>query len=127
MKRSRTLLESFMYAISGILYTLRTQRNIRIHFLTTILVLLLSWLMNLRALELLLVIVAITLVIVAEMINTAIETVVDMYTKEYHPLAEVAKNEGRGCINNRLKCYSDRLLCFFKKVANVIWVLKVIL
>ncbi|HHX23940.1 MAG TPA: diacylglycerol kinase [Thermoanaerobacterales bacterium] len=98
MKRSRTLLESFMYAISGILYTLRTQRNIRIHFLTTILVLLLSWLMNLRALELLLVIVAITLVIVAEMINTAIETVVDMYTKEYHPLAEVAKNVAAGAV-----------------------------
>jgi diacylglycerol kinase (ATP) len=54
--------------------------------------------MNLRALELLLVIVAITLVIVAEMINTAIETVVDMYTKEYHPLAEVAKNVAAGAV-----------------------------
>ena len=46
----------------------------------------------------LLVIVAITLVIVAEMINTAIETVVDMYTKEYHPLAEVAKNVAAGAV-----------------------------
>ena len=50
-----------------------------------VLILILSWLLKLNTLELLVVSVTITLVIAAEMINTAIETVVDMLTQEYHP------------------------------------------
>lgn len=117
MKKSRTLWESFFYAISGIIYVLKTQRNMRIHFAAAVLILILSWLLKLNTLELLVVSVTITLVIAAEMINTAIETVVDMLTQEYHPLAAVAKNVAAGAVLiSALNAILVGYCIFFKKV-----------
>jgi len=98
MKKSRTLLESFNYAISGIMYSLKTQRNVRIHFLTALLVIAASSFFNFSAIELLIIFFTIALVIIAEMINTAIETTVDLVTEKYHPLAEIAKNVAAGAV-----------------------------
>ncbi|AYO32222.1 diacylglycerol kinase [Biomaibacter acetigenes] len=98
MKKSRTLLESFKYAVSGTIYSFKTQRNIRIHFLTAITVLLVSPFFNFGAIELLIIFFTIALVIITEMINTAIETTVDLVTEKYHPLAEIAKNVAAGAV-----------------------------
>ncbi len=98
MKRARTLGESFVYAISGILYAFKSQRNIKIHFIIALFVIIFSCLLKLSTTELLIVYVTITMVLASEMVNTAIETVVDMYTQEYHPLAAVAKNVAAGAV-----------------------------
>ncbi|WP_427339553.1 diacylglycerol kinase [Caloranaerobacter sp. DY30410] len=94
----RRLIDSFNYAVSGIIYTLKTQRNMKIHFIAAFLVLFLSLFLNFSRMELLLLIFAISLVIIAEMINTSIEKTIDLITDEYHPLAEIAKNVAAGAV-----------------------------
>lgn len=96
--KSRNLLESFNYAFEGIIYAFKTQRNIRLHFLATAAVLGASLVFKLSKLEILMLFITIAFVLMAEMINTAIEAVVDMFTKEYHPLAAIAKNVAAGAV-----------------------------
>lgn len=95
MKR---LLESFNHAISGIIDAVRTQRNMKIHTLVSVLILLACFLVDLSKLEFLILSLTITSVFVAEMINTAIEAAIDLNTNYYHPLAKVAKNTAAGAV-----------------------------
>ncbi|NLI11702.1 diacylglycerol kinase [Pelotomaculum propionicicum] len=94
----RKLLDGFNYAIAGIIYSIRTQRNMRIHFIAALLVLGLSIYLRLSSRELLIVFFTITLVIMAELFNTAIEAVVDLVVQEFHPLARIAKNVAAGAV-----------------------------
>ncbi|WP_352419857.1 diacylglycerol kinase [Proteiniborus sp.] len=94
----RKLIDSFNYAVSGIIYTLKTQRNMRIHYIAAILVLFLSLFLNFTRIELLMLFFTIALVIVAEMINTAIEKAIDLFTQEYNILAEISKNVAAGAV-----------------------------
>ncbi|MCF6095920.1 diacylglycerol kinase [Thermovorax subterraneus] len=98
MKKSRTLFESFLYAISGVVYSLKTQRNMRIHFMAALIVMVLSKYLGLKEMEMVAVIFAAALVIIAEMINTAVETAVDMITDKFHPMARIAKNVAAGAV-----------------------------
>jgi len=118
MKKARTLAESFFYAISGILYAFKTQRNIKIHFMVAILIIIISVLLKLNTIELLIVFLTIAMVLTAEMINTAIEAVVDMFTHEYHLLARVAKNVAAGAVLiSALNAVIVGYLIFYKKIA----------
>jgi len=94
--RNRDLLESFNRAANGIIFCLRTQRNFRIHILAAVLVLFFSLWFHITKEEFLLVLTAIFLVLVTEIINTAVEVTIDLITQEYHPLAAVAKNVAAG-------------------------------
>ncbi|MCT4621205.1 MAG: diacylglycerol kinase [Marinisporobacter sp.] len=94
----RKLIDSFNYAIDGIIYTLKTQRNMRIHFTMAVMVLFSSLFFDLSKLEMLILFFTIALVIVAEMINTSIESTIDLITKEYHELAKIAKNVAAGAV-----------------------------
>ncbi len=96
--RSRTLIDSFNYAFDGVVYAFKTQRNIRLHFLTAGIVLLVSLILKLTKLEILMLLTTISFVIVAEMVNTAIEVAIDMITREHHPLAAIAKNVAAGAV-----------------------------
>ncbi len=117
MKKARSLRESCVYAISGILYALKTQRNIKIHLAMALLIVVLSHLLNLGTLELLAIYITITMVLAMEMINTAIEVVVDMYTQEYHPLAAVAKNVAAGAVLiTAINALIVGYLIFYKKI-----------
>lgn len=90
--RGRPLVKSFNYAIDGIIYVLRTQRNMRIHLGAAVIALALGLVMNIGRLELLILFFAIALVIAAELFNTAIEAAIDLTTDSYDPLAQVAKD-----------------------------------
>lgn len=90
--KKRPLLESFNYAIDGLIHVLRTQRNMRIHFLAGGFVLTLSLFLGVTTTQFALLIFAITMVIVAELINTAIEATIDVTTTSYDPVAKVAKD-----------------------------------
>lgn len=94
--RPRTILESFKYAIDGILDVFRTQRHMRFHFITMALVLIVALLYDLSRRDILILLFTISLVLMAEMFNTAIEAVVDMVTQSYHPLAKFAKDAAAG-------------------------------
>ncbi|MBB6217920.1 diacylglycerol kinase (ATP) [Anaerosolibacter carboniphilus] len=96
--RVRKLIDSFNYAIDGIIYTLKTQRNMRIHITAAIGVLLLSLFFRLSKLEILILFFTISLVIITEMLNTSIEATIDLITDQYHELAKIAKNVAAGAV-----------------------------
>lgn len=94
----RKLVDSFNYAINGILDTLRTQRNMKIHFAATVFVLIACLFFDISKIEFLVLAITISMVIAAEIINTAIESVVDLTANYYHPLAKTAKNAAAGAV-----------------------------
>jgi diacylglycerol kinase (ATP) len=97
MKPTRWL-ESVNCAIEGILWTVRTQRHMRSHFLAAVAVLLLALALHLSVLEFVLLVFAVTLVLLAELFNTAIEVLVDLVSPDYHPLAGRAKDVAAGAV-----------------------------
>jgi diacylglycerol kinase (ATP) len=96
--KSRTLLESFNNAFDGIVYALKTQRNMRLHFFAMVVVLLASLVLKIKKTDFLILVLTIAFVIVTEMINTAIEATIDLITQEYHPMAAIAKNVAAGAV-----------------------------
>lgn len=94
----RKLLESFNHAVNGIIDAVRTQRNMKIHIILAVTVLIACFCFDISKLEILILAITITMVIVAELINTAIETAIDLNTNYYHPLAKIAKNTAAGAV-----------------------------
>jgi diacylglycerol kinase (ATP) len=90
--------ESFNHAIEGVIYAVRTQRNMKIHLVIAILVLFFSLFFNFSKLEMVILLITVTSVIVLEMINTAIEATIDVLANYYHPLAKIAKNVSAGAV-----------------------------
>ena len=95
-RRQMTMLQSFNHAFQGLVYAVRYERNMRIHLAVGLLVLVASLFLNVSRLELVAVVLAIVFVLVAEMINTAVEAVVDIITDEFDPRAKVAKDLAAG-------------------------------
>lgn len=96
--RSRNIVDSFNHAIDGIVYAVKTQRNIKVHLIIGMLVLILAMILNVTRLELLILLLTIGLVIGAEMVNTAVEEVVNLAHEGIHPLARIAKNVAAGAV-----------------------------
>jgi len=96
--KSKGAVESFKYAVDGILDVFRTQKHMRFHFVTVVLVLLVALMFGLDKKDILVLLFTISLVLVAEMINTSIEAVVDLVTQTYHPLAKFAKDAAAGAV-----------------------------
>lgn len=96
--RSKSVVESFKYAIDGILDVFRTQKHMRFHFVTMVLVLLVALLFDLAKRDILILLFVVSLVLISEMFNTAIEAVVDMVVQSYHPLAKFAKDAAAGAV-----------------------------
>lgn len=92
------LSDSFNYAVEGLVHTLRTQRNMKIHFIIAFLVLLSSLFVDISKMDLIMIFFSITLVIAMELINTAVEVVIDMITVEYRFRAKIAKNISAGAV-----------------------------
>lgn len=84
--------KSFRYAYEGIKYALVTQRNMKFHFSASFIALFSALFFKISKLEILFLLLAITLVIVTELINTAIENAVDLAMPEKHPIAKIAKD-----------------------------------
>lgn len=91
-------MNGFKYAVEGVVHVFRTQRHMRFHFLTMVLVLIVSLVFKLKREEVIVLLFTITLVLAAEMFNTAIEAVVDLVTQTYHPLAKFAKDIASGAV-----------------------------
>ena len=89
---------SFDYAFQGILYAVRTQRNLRIHFVAAALALVATLYLRLERVYVAVVVIAIVAVIALELVNTAIEAVVDLMTVAHHPLAKIAKDAAAGAV-----------------------------
>jgi undecaprenol kinase len=92
------LLKSFSYAITGLITAIRSERNMRIHLIFSVIVIGFSLLLSISTVEWLFVIAAIGGIFSLEILNTAVERVVDLVTEEYHPLAKQAKDLAAGAV-----------------------------
>jgi diacylglycerol kinase len=96
--RNPTLLTSFRHAFAGLGYALRTQRNIRIHLAVAMGVTILGAWLGLSPARWAVLALTIGFVLVVELLNTAVEAVVDLCCPEYHPLAKAAKDAAAGAV-----------------------------
>lgn len=91
-------LESVNCAIEGILWAAKTQRHMRWHCLSAVAVVVVALFFRISASEFMLLALAVTLVLFAELINTAVEVLVDLVSPEFHPLAKRAKDVAAGAV-----------------------------
>lgn len=97
-QRSPSLFHSFNHAAEGIVHALRTQRNLWIHFAIAALVLVAALGFGATKLELAILLLAITFVLVAELVNTAVEAAVDVASTSFDPMAKLAKDIAAGAV-----------------------------
>jgi diacylglycerol kinase (ATP) len=95
----KTRLKAFGYALSGWWFVIRTQRNAWIHMVVSVVVILLSFILRITASNWALILLAISMVWIAEFLNTALEAVVDLATNhQHHDLARVGKDVGAAAV-----------------------------
>ncbi|MBW4426911.1 MAG: diacylglycerol kinase family protein [Nostoc desertorum CM1-VF14] len=98
-KVASNLFVSFKYAWAGISYSFQTQRNFRIHVSVCAMAIALSVFLHLQAVEIAVIGVTSGLVLALELLNTAIESLVDLTVKQtYHDLAKIAKDCAAGAV-----------------------------
>ncbi len=98
MSRLKRHTISFKHAFDGVIYTLRTQPNFQVHVFFAILATITGFYLGISRAEWAVIIFVIGLVLVAEMVNTSIEAVVDLHTEKFHELAKVSKDVSAGMV-----------------------------
>jgi diacylglycerol kinase (ATP) len=98
VKSRPSVIESFNFAIEGVIHVLRTQRNMRIHFGAAVVVIVVSVAVGVSKIELIVLLLSIAFVLIAEMINTAIEGTIDAATTSFDPMAKLAKDIAAGAV-----------------------------
>ena len=96
--KTKKLINSFKYAIYGIVTSFKTERNMKIHILVMILVIISGIIFKVSLLDWIILVTMFGLVISAELFNTAIETAIDMITKEKNEKAKIAKDVAAGAV-----------------------------
>lgn len=94
----RRTLRTFACAGHGLIYAIKKERNLRFHLLMTVVVSLFAWLLKVNRVEWMILVLVFGSVITAELINTAIETTVNLVTEDYHLLAKIAKDVSAGAV-----------------------------
>lgn len=89
---------SFTWAFEGIVFALRTQRNMQLHVFVAFVAIVMGMVVNITRLEMVGIIAAASLVIICEMVNTALEAAIDAVVTDYHPLVKVAKDVAAGAV-----------------------------
>lgn len=106
-----TFWRSFGFAIQGFRFTLQTERNIKVMLLGFALAIILGFVVSLSTIQWAIVLLCCGVVIMAELFNTAIETIVDLVSPEYHMLAGRAKDVAAAAVY---------ILCMFVAVVGII-------
>ena len=96
--KTKKLINSFKYAIEGIVSSFKTERNMKIHIFIMILVIIAGIILKISALDWIILVIMFALVISGELFNTTFETVVDMITKERNEKAKLAKDIAAGAV-----------------------------
>ena len=90
----KRLMHSVKYSVEGLMYAYKNEQSMLLHFMACVAVLLCGLIFSITGTEWLILILALTVIMVVELFNTAIEAVVDMVTLELNPLAKIAKDCG---------------------------------
>ena len=96
--KTKKLINSFKYAGEGFFSSFKTERNMKIHIVIMLLVILAGVLLKIDKLEWIICIICFAIVIAGEMFNTAIETVVNMVMPHKNELAKIAKDISAGAV-----------------------------
>lgn len=96
--KTKKIANSFKYAFEGFISSLKTERNMKIHILITLLVIISGIIFKINITEWIICIILFGIVISAEMFNTAIETIVDMITNQKNNQAKLAKDISAGAV-----------------------------
>ncbi len=114
--------KSFKYASKGLIYGLKTQRNIWIQLCFAIFAIVLGIILKISKIEWAIIIFTIMFVIFAEMINTAIESTVDLVTEEYNEKAKIAKDVAAGAVLvSALNAIAMGLIIFLDKLILLVF------
>ncbi len=118
----RPLIRSFHFAIQGMAHALLTQRNMRIHFFAAFIVGLACVFVRVSVFETIALFFSVALVITLELVNTAIESAIDLFSRDFHERAKIAKDVAAASVfvaaaNALLVAY----LVFYNKVFPIQW------
>ncbi|MGH3087095.1 MAG: diacylglycerol kinase family protein [Rubrobacteraceae bacterium] len=97
-KERRAFIGGFDHAWRGVVLAVRTQRNMRFHAVAAVAVLVASFFFRVSLVEFAILVFAISLVLAAELVNTAVEAIVNLVSPEHHPLAKIAKDAAAGAV-----------------------------
>ena len=96
--KNRNLIDSFNNAINGIIYTIKNEKNMKIHIVTAICIMIMSLFFGLNKIEFLVVCLTICMVVICELFNTAVEVIIDIIVDVYHPKAKIVKDVAAGAV-----------------------------
>lgn len=116
-------IKSFKFAKRGIIFCLKNERNMRVHTVVAILIIAFSFIYGLTSVEYAILFITVCFTISAEMLNTAIEALVDLQTSAYADLARIAKDVAAGAVFiSAISAIASGLALFlhFPKLINVI-------
>ena len=118
-KRKRSFLHSLNNAVEGFIHVVRHERNMRIHFLCAFVILLVSFFLGVQRIDWLILCIAACLVLMAEMINTAIEETLNLLHSRFHPAVGLIKDISAGMV--LVAAMNALILAFF--IFSKYWVL----
>lgn len=116
--KNKNFIDAWKKAFSGIWYAVSTQRNIKIQLVIAIIVIIGMFCLKLDIIECMFLSFATMLVIITEVINTAIEETVNLCTNKYHPIAKIAKDVAAGAVV--LSALNAVIIAIFIVVKNII-------
>lgn len=90
--KDKTFIKGVMYCIEGINYTIKNEKNFRREIFLGILAVIMSFILKISLIEWIIVVFLINFVLVLELLNTAFESIVDLYTQEYNKTAKAVKD-----------------------------------
>ena len=118
--KNSSFIDAWKNAFNGIIYATTTQSNIKRQLIIAVVVVIISLFFNLNRAEFLCFLFTIVLILFAEMVNTAIETVVDLYVDVYHPKAKIAKDVAAGgVVITTINAIIVAYFLFFDKITDI--------
>ena len=96
--RDKRLVDSFNFAIEGLISALKNEKHMKVHILAAIIIATLAIVINASKVEILIISLSVSFVIITELVNTAVEAIIDLVSPERHPLAKLAKDVAAGAV-----------------------------
>ena len=96
--RDKRLVDSFNFAIEGLISALKDEKHMKVHILAAIIIVILAIIINASKVEILIISLSVSFVIITELVNTAVEAIIDLVSPERHPLAKLAKDVAAGAV-----------------------------
>ena len=88
----KRIINSITNSINGLKVAYKDEQSMYVHLVFSVILIILSFILKIKTIEWLIIIAIIGITLVVELLNTSIESAVDLVTKEYHPLAKIAKD-----------------------------------